>query len=601
MFSQQRKLWALFTTRERWQLAGITVMVFFMGFAQVASVGSIAPFVSVLINPDSAQSNPWLRTVFDGLGFETTRSFLVFLAMSVLGTLIVANSFLALTQWVLNRFGWALQRRLARRLLEAYLTEPYTTHLGRNSADAGKNVLAEVEGLIGTVVIPSLRLVVSFVMGIFVLTALFWASPALTLLAIVILCSGYSAIYLAVRRILGRAGEQRMRANTIRYLVVNEAFGGIKEIKVLGREAVMLNRFDGPSRDFASAQVTNEVFLQMPRYAVEVLAAGLLISLALFLIGATNGAITSVAPLLAMYMFAAQRLVPILHQTYAAISSLRFNRVVLDIIYDEIVAHDQLRATTIAAQHTDMRLPFRRELRLEGLTFSYKRSETPAIQDITMTIPHNSFIAVVGTTGAGKTTLVDTILGLLSPDKGRLTVDGIVLDETSMRAWQNNIGYVPQDIYLTDDSIAANIAFGIPPEERLSQSIERAARIANIHDFIADELPDGYETIVGERGVRLSAGQRQRIGIARALYHDPEVIVLDEATSNLDQSTERSVHKAIEQAAATKTVIMIAHRLSTTRNCDALYVLDHGRLVAQGTYDTLLVSSDHFQEMVGTR
>jgi ABC-type multidrug transport system fused ATPase/permease subunit len=220
---------------------------------------------------------------------------------------------------------------------------------------------------------------------------------------------------------------------------------------------------------------------------------------------------------------------------------------------------------------------------------------------VTVSIPHRAFVAIVGATGAGKTTLVDIILGLQQPGEGILTVDGTVLDETVIRAWQNNLGYVPQEIYLADDSIAANIAFGIPPEDRRREAIEKAARIANIHDFIVDELPKGYDTVVGERGVRLSGGERQRIGIARALYHDPEVLVLDEATSNLDQATERAVHKAIEQAAAAKTVIMIAHRLSTTRHCDALYLLDQGRLVAQGSYETLLRSSDRFRAMAGTR
>ena len=601
MLTLLRKLWALFTTRERWQLAGLTVMVLFMGVAQVVSLGSIAPFVSVLINPESAQSNQWLRLVFDGLGFESTRAFLIFLAFGVVAALAIANGFLALTQWMLTRIGWSLQRRLSRRLFEAYLTEPYAAHLERNSADTGKNVLSEVERLISTIVVPSLRLVVYLVMGTVVIAALFLASPVLTLLAIAVLGGGYAAIYLAVRRILTRAGEMRMLANTERYKVVNEAFGGIKETKVLGRETEILSQYDSPARRFAGAQVIQEVILQMPRYAIEVLAAGLLLILSLFLLGAaTDGAITSVAPLLAMYVFAAQRLVPVLQQAYGAVSQIRFNRVVLDTIYEEISQQQQRPAAPNRVPIRE-RLPFQRELRLEGLTFSYPRMESPAIQDITLTIPHRSFVALVGTTGAGKTTFVDMILGLLQPDKGRLTVDGIVLDETNLRAWQNNIGYVPQDIYLTDDSIAANIAFLIPSAEWNWESIEQSARVANIHEFIANQLPNGYETIVGERGVRLSAGQRQRIGIARALYHDPEVLILDEATSNLDQSTERNVHKAIEQAAAAKTVIMIAHRLSVTRNCDALYLLDHGRLIAQGSYDALLHSNDNFRAMVGTR
>lgn len=601
MLTLPRKLWALLTTRERWQLAGLSGIVVLMSLAQVVGVGSIAPFVSVLVNPESAQTNRWLRWAFEGFGFESTGSFLLFLALAVLVALIVSNGFLALTQWVLIRFGGAFQYRLSRRLLEAYLAQPYAAFLGRNSADTGKNVLSEVGTLTDGVVLPLLRMAAVAVAGLFLLAALFWANAALTFALIAVLGGGYGAVYLAVRRTLARVGTRRMHANTQRFKAVNEAFGGIKEAKVLGREAALLGQYDGPARRFAGAQVTEQVVMQIPRYALEVLAVGLVLSLALFLIGTAGGSIKSVAPLLAIYAFAAQRLLPFLQQVYQSGSQLRFNSVVVDAIYNDMARKSRPVPSAPGAAPDGVRLPFRRELRLEGVAFTYPGVERPAVQDVTVSIPHRSFVAVVGATGAGKTTLVDIVLGLLQPGEGIVSVDGTVLDETVIRAWQNNLGYVPQDIYLADDSIAANIAFGIPLENRRRDAIEKAARIANIHDFIVDELPKGYDTIVGERGVRLSGGERQRIGIARALYHDPEVLVLDEATSNLDQGTEKAVHKAIEQAAAVKTVIMIAHRLSTTRHCDALYLLDHGRLVAQGSYETLLLGSDRFRAMAETR
>lgn len=598
MLTLLRKLYALLVRRERWQLVGLSAMVVVMGFAQVVGVGSIAPFVSVLVDPESAQTNQWLRWAFEGLGFGSTDAFLAFLALAVLAALALSNGFLALTQWVLIRFAWAFQYRLSRRLLEAYLAQPYAAFLGRNSADTGKNVLEEAGSLTGGIVLPMVRMVASSVGVLFVLGALLWVDPGLTSAVIALLGGSYFLIFLGVRRTLARAGERRMQANTERYKAVNEAFGGIKELKVLGREAALLSQYDSPARRYARARVTNEVVTSMPRYAMEVLGVGVVLVLALFLIG-TPGGIQSAAPLLAVYALAAQRLMPALQQVYQNGAQLRFNMVVVDTIYDDVIRKPLAAPRVSSAESVGARLPFQHELHLDGVSFRYPGAGGQAVQDLTVAIPHRAFIAFVGETGAGKTTLVDIILGLLEPTEGTLTVDGTVLDGTVMRAWQNNLGYVPQDIYLADDSIAANVALGIAPEDRRQEAVERASRVANIHDFIVGELPRGYDTVIGERGVRLSGGQRQRIGIARALYHDPEVLVLDEATSNLDQSTERAVHQAIEQAAAAKTVILIAHRLSVTVHCDVLYVLDHGRLVAQGTYAELAETNQEFRAMAG--
>ena len=592
-----RKVWALLTKRERWQLAGLCGVVFLMGLAQVVGVGSIAPFVSVLIDPSSAQTNQWLKWAFDVFGFESTSSFLIFLALVVLAAVIIANCFVALTQWMLVRFGWALQYRLSRRLLEAYLAQPYADFLGRNSADTGKNVLMEVERFIEGVALPLLQIVAFGVSGLLLLAGLIWVNVVLALSAIAILAGGYAAAYLTVRRILRRAGERRLHANAERFKLVYETFGGIKEIKVLGRESGMLAQYDVPARLYANSMGTSQIAKSIPSYALQVLAVGLVVLTAGIFVLTSGGSILDAAPLLALSAFAAQRMVPFFMSVFQNCSEIRFNGVVVDTIYDDMT---KIPLTDLALR-PETRLPFRHELRLEGVTFAYPGADRSSIRDVTVSIPHRSFVAFVGATGAGKTTLVDIIIGLLKPDEGAITVDGKVLDDTMLPLWQNNLGYVPQDIYLVDDSIAANIAIGVPPKDRKQVALESAARIANIHDFIVDELPNGYDTIVGERGVRLSGGERQRIGIARALYHDPEVLVLDEATSNLDQGTEAAVHQAIEQAAAAKTVIMIAHRLSVARHCDVLYLLDHGCLVAQGTYNMLLGRSERFRAMAEAR
>jgi ABC-type multidrug transport system fused ATPase/permease subunit len=575
-------------------------MVVLMALAQVVGVGSIAPFVSVLVNPDSAQTNAALHWAFEGLGFSSTGSFLFFLALGVLVAVLAANAFLALNQWMLIRIGWSLQNRLSRRLLEAYLSQPYSAFLRRNSADTGKNILAEVELLTNGVILPILHMVAYAAAGLFLAAALFWINTPLTLAVIALFGLGYGGFYLAARHSLKMAGQRRINANSGRYKVVSEAFGGIKETKVLGREAALLGQYDGPAREYTRAQTTAAIARQLPTYALQVLAVGVVLMLALFTLGRAGGAIADAAPVMAIYIFAAQRLVPFLLLVYQNGNEIRFNSVALDAVYDDLMEEPKSCALMAGAKTKGERLPFLNELRLERVTFKYPGADKPSVEDITLSIPRHGFVAIVGATGAGKTTLVDIILGLLKPDEGVLTVDGRAIDDTSMRSWQNNLGYVPQDIYLADDSIAANIAFGIPPEERRSGAIERAARVANIHDFIADELAEGYETVVGERGVRLSGGQRQRIGIARALYHDPEVLILDEATSNLDQGTEAAVHTAIEQAAGNKTVILIAHRLFTTRQCDTLFVLEHGRLVAEGSYQTLLRTSDRFMALAGT-
>ena len=307
-----------------------------------------------------------------------------------------------------------------------------------------------------------------------------------------------------------------------------------------------------------------------------------------------RGSLLEVMPMIGLYAFASYRLLPALGEIFGGIAKIRTSLAPLDNLHDEL----RQQAVAAGASRDEIEaLPLRDRLEMRGVTFRYHPDQEPILAGFNLVVPANTSVAFVGATGSGKTTTIDILLGLLTPESGQILVDGAALTAEKLPQWQKSLGYVPQHIYLSDDTVAHNIAFGVPYHRVDRRAVERAARIANIHDFVVTELAEGYDRVVGERGIRLSGGQRQRLGIARALYHDPDVLVFDEATSALDNVTEVNVLQAVERLARTKTIIMIAHRLSTVRKCDRIFVLDKGRIVAQGSYDELLQSSPKFQAM----
>ena len=423
--------------------------------------------------------------------------------------------------------------------------------------------------------------------------------PFLATISIFVTAGGYGCYYLFVQQKLHRKGQERLISTTNRYKIAAEAFGGVKETKVAGKELAFVEQFVPPSLEYSKAMTAQQIIKDLPRYIFETLAFGSLLSVILFLI-ASGGNLQNVVPIAGMYAFAGYRLLPAINDIYRNLSAIRFNLPVLNTIYEEMnnIEIDDIYIEKNNNDETINNLCFKRALELKNVSFKYPKSTEYAIKNINLNIEKGSFVAIVGQTGSGKTTLVDIILGLFNPKEGDVMADGVSINNSNIKEWQKIIGYVPQDIFLTDDTVSANIAFGVPADKRNNELIYKAARIANIHDFIINELTDAYDTIVGERGIRISGGQRQRIGIARALYNDPELVILDEATSNLDQTTEASVYKAIKQTAAKKTVIMIAHRLQRVKSCDQLFVIDNGKLVGQGNYKDLIKNNETFKEMV---
>ncbi len=592
MIDTFRKLLALLTPRERRRLGLVFLGVTGAALLEVAGVASVVPFLSVIGNPEMIEENALLNWLYSSLGFTSVDRFLLFLGFIVLVVLVTSNVFRAVVHWALYRFSWMRNHSLSRRLLSAYLQRPYAFFLAEHSSNLGRNILAETQHLVQGIVVPGLRLVAGLVVLAFLLAFLIAVDPVLAVVVVASVGGAYGVIYSLVRGRLRRLGQQRVEANRERFKVTGEAFGGIKLLKLLGREREVLDTFSPASYRFSSNMASRQVIAEIPRYALETVAFGGILIIVLYLL-ATRQHLGQVLPLMGLYAFAGYRLMPAVQQVFAGMSQVRFHQAVLDTLFSD------LRRGSESLPRSSALRPLRMEraVELRQVTFHYPTAERPAVEDITLSVAVGTSIALVGRTGAGKTTVADITLGLLRPEEGALLVDEQEITDELLPRWQRNLGYVPQDIYLADDTVAANIAFAVPQSKIDMQAVERAARIANIHEFITGELPQGYDTIVGERGVRLSGGERQRVGIARALYHDPQVLVLDEATSALDGTTEAAVFQAIDNVARSKTLIIIAHRLATVRGCDTVYLLDHGRIVAQGTYDELLEQSETFRQM----
>jgi ABC-type multidrug transport system fused ATPase/permease subunit len=590
-----RKILALFTPKERRRGYLLLVMILVMGFLDTVGVASIMPFMAVLGNPNVVETNRWLALAYNRLEFADPQEFLLFLGAVVFAALAGSIIFKALTQWALLRFAHMRNHSISCQLLEGYLGRPYIWFLSRHSADLGKSILSEAGQVVNGVVIPAMQLLAQGAVALFLVILLILVDPMLAIMVALVLGGAYLFLYMTTRRFLARIGKDRVAANKERFQTVQEALGGIKEVKIFGREQAFFSRFIKPSFRFARHQVSSQIASQMPRYALELVAFGSILLVALYLFR-THGNFNRILPLLVVYAFAGYRLLPALQQVYQHVSKLRFGLPALHSLYEDMLEVQQSEPVFHGPQPKP--IGFQKQIYLEGIYFTYPGAPTPALKGVDLTIPVRWTVGLVGATGSGKTTTVDLILGLLRPDKGRVLVDDTPITADKVRAWQSALGYVPQQIYLADASVAANIAFGVKEEEVDMAAVIWAAKVAELHDFVTNDLAKGYDTLVGERGVRLSGGERQRVGIARALYHDPAVLIFDEATSALDNLTEQAVMSSIHNLGRTRTVIIIAHRLTTVRNCDRIYVIEQGEVVGTGTYAELEMHNRRFQTMV---
>jgi len=586
------KIIKLLTYQERKQALYLLFMILFVAILDAVGVASIMPFIAVLTNPDIIETNALFNKTFifsNILGIKTREQFLFVLGSLVFLLLVFSLVFKATLTYFQLRFSSMCQYQLSKRMMSGYLNQPYDWFLNQHSADIGKTILSEVNIIISKGLIQLLNLITYGVIAFALLILLILSDPIFALIAGFSLAFTYLVVYKFTRKFLLRIGHERVKANQARFTVVSEAFNAAKELKVGNLEKAFIEKFSIPAKILAQNSAIAASISQLPRYVLEIIAFGGMLLLILYLM-LQNNIFTDALPLIALYTFAGYRLIPALQRIYASVSQLRFVDPSINSIYDDFKSLDKK-----ITENNESIISLKKEIILNELCYQYPNTSDATLKNINLRIPAHSFVGITGSTGSGKTTIIDIILGLLHAQKGTLKVDNEVINLSNCVSWQKSIGYVPQNIFIADDTIAANIAFGLEKESINHDQIQKAAKIANIHDFVINELPQKYSTIVGERGIRLSGGERQRIGIARALYRNPQVLILDEATSALDNLTESAVMTEIHKIGNKKTVILIAHRLTTLKECDIIFLLNNGKLEAQGTYNELIKSNDHFR------
>ena len=587
-----KKFLYLLSHQERKGAYLLLVMILIMALLDMLGVASIMPFIAVLSNPELIETNIILNKMFkvSGMfGVETNQQFLFALGIFVFLFLVISLTFRALTHYAQVSFLSMREYSLGKRLVEGYLHQPYSWFLSRHSAEIGKTILSEVGKIVGKGLTPLIGLITQSAVTLSLITLLILVDPKLTLIVGLTLSIAYGLIYKFTKSFITRIGKESVKVNEGRFAALNEAFGAAKEIKLGGLEQAYIKRYSDPAKILAKDTASLSIIGQMPRFALEAIVFGGMILVALYLMS-QSGTFTNAAPILALYAFAGYRLLPALQQIYNNIIRIRFTVPALDSVY-----YDLKSLQPYSLSQKQEALPLNKNITFKNLYYNYPNASRTALKNINFSIQARSTVGLVGATGSGKTTTVDIILGLLEPQQGTLEVDGKVIDKHNRKAWQRSIGYVPQQIFLSDDSVAANIAFGIDSKDVNQDAVENASKIANLHDFVINELPLQYQTTVGENGIRLSGGQRQRIGIARAIYHNPQILILDEATSALDNLTERAVMEAVHKLRKNITIIMIAHRLSTVKNCDNILLLEKGEVKEQGKFDKLIQINDQFR------
>ena len=590
-----KQLFVLLTDKQLKQFYLLQVLVVIMAFTELLGIASIAPFMPLVGDISILETNGVFAQLYQLSGLNNPMDFLFYTGVIVLVMLTFSTVISMFTTWRLSIFGARIGTEIADRLYSYYMQQSWQFHASGSSAQLTKQVSTEAARISSQIVQPLMIMNSKLVLALFISISIVIYDPVIAILGLFIFSLAYFVLYRLVRQKLESNGQQLSEVSTQRFRLMNEGFGGIKDVLLLNRSHDFITRFHDSGKVFARAQGTNIAISQVPRYFIELIAFGAMISLVLVLIKVHSGNLGEVLPILAVYALAAFKLLPALQQIYSSLSQIKGNTAAFEAVKDDLErSFDSQKTSSDTVVSTPIDL--KRSIKLSNIEFSYPGKERPAVDGVNMSIPVNSVIGLVGSSGSGKSTLIDLLLGLLTPQQGGIYVDDVRITADNKRAWQDLLGFVPQSIFLSEGSIAENIAFGIPAKDISLKQVNKALNLANLTELV-EQLPDGVNTRVGERGVQLSGGQRQRIGIARALYHEAEVLVFDEATSALDGITEKIVMDAIHEFSGQKTIVMIAHRLKTVEKCDLIYFMEHGKIIDHGTYQELVVRNVKFKEM----
>jgi ATP-binding cassette, subfamily B, bacterial PglK len=590
-----RELWSVLNPQQRRWVLWTQCLSLLMAFSTVTGIASIAPFFAVLGDPQLIDSSAPLRWLFLHLGFSSKRSFEIALGVGFLAVVLLANMINVFGSFVMIRLSYRISTELQSMLFEEYLARPYVFHAKTNSAVIFNNVINETNRITSDVLRNAFPLVTNLATVTLIILSVMWLNPLLAAAMLVALGGGYIVIYLALRNWLLRSGHIQSNFLIEQTRIVNESLGAIKEIIVLRIQNFFRGNFERTSRSLARKSATSQFVYQSPKYVMECVTVAGLVMVAL-LAGRGDGGIGPWLGHLTFVGFSAYRLLPILQQAFGSLVRIRGERAAFTAIAPDLRLALARKDIVGVVDSSWLDRPSM-DICLHDVSFRYEPDRPVAIRGATLRIPAKSAVGFVGANGSGKTTLVDLIAGLLVPESGRIEIDGMMLDDANRAAWQSRIAYVPQNVFLLDSSVAQNVALGIAETAIDRARLASAAKLAQLDAFVSS-LPQGFDHRIGERGVQLSGGQRQRIGIARALYTNASVLIMDEATNALDGLTEQELMATIMRLRGSYTIILIAHRLSSVRACDLIFEFDRGRISSTGSYAELLRDSETFKRLV---
>ncbi len=576
------------------KLVVIFVLMMVAAVLEVMGIGMIPAFVAIVADPEQVLAAEWLQPLLNALDISSQQDLLKWGAVALLAVFILKGAYIITFNYFEARFIYNRRYTISHRLMSSYMQAPYTFHLQRNTAELLRNIIREINVLINIVVTNLLKMSREGVMTLSILIFLFMIEPIITLMVISLSGIGAGTFILLNNKKMKEYGKEEQKRHSEMIKAINQGLGGIKDARVLNREDEFIEKFRVEAFKTTRLMAYIKFIQQIPRPVIETTAVLGMLLIAVLLVW-QDRSMSTIIPILTLFAMATVRLMPSIQELISMYTNLRYNLVALNPIYDDLKELEEYNTRFLEDRKNKGNLSLEKQIEIRNVSYHYPDSDEQAINNVSITIPKGKAVAFVGSSGAGKTTIVDLILGLLEPEKGEILVDGIPICK-SPSAWQRNIGYIPQSIYLADETLRSNIAFGLKEKEIDDEKVMQAVKLAQLETMLK-RLPKGLDTVVGEHGTRLSGGQRQRVGIARALYHNPQVLVMDEATSALDNITEKQITKAIESLKGERTLIMIAHRLTTVKNCDKLYFMEEGRIIQEGTYHDLVNSNIQFREM----
>ncbi len=589
-----KKLLILLTNKEKKKLLFLALLMILGSISEIVGIGALPGFIALIAKPEMIQKIPFVYRIIQQLGITSQNDLLIWGSVFLIIIFIFKNGYLTFLAYYKSKIVFDIQLRMSFDLFKSYLKAPYSFHLNRNSSELLSNVYDSVKMIIVGVIIPLISIVMESLLLLLVMGLLVFIEPVISLITIFVF--GFSGfIYLRYTKNKSvNFGKELQKLRDVVFKIVTEGLVGFKDARVLNREDYFINHFYTSSDRNAKGLMHQSFTNSITKPILETIAMIVMLSITISLV-VRNNDISSILPSLALFGFASIRLLPSISIILSGFSSLRFSFPSINPVWKdmEYLKNEKVSQDRIFDEHSNVSL--QKQIEFKNVSYQYPGAVTQSLKDININIPMGKAIAFVGSSGAGKTTIVDVTLGLLQPSFGKIFVDGIDI-HTNIPSWQKQIGYIPQHIFLADNSIRNNIAFGIDESEIDDVKIWDAIRLSQLESLIL-ELPEGIYTNIGERGVRFSGGQRQRIGIARALYHNPKILIMDEATSALDNITEKYIVQEMEALKGSRTIIIIAHRLTTVMNCDTIYFMDKGGIIDQGSYDSLIENNLAFKKM----